>query len=386
MKTATMQARAKLMAVRDELRSMFHERDEVIDLILTALLSKRHVVMLGAPGIAKTAVAEQLAKRITGMSYFYRLLTKATAPDELFGPVSVSALKADSYRRNVTGKMPEAHLAVADEVFKSNSVCLNSMLRVINERRYENDGQVIDCPLMTLIGASNEMPQGEELAALWDRLHLRIVVEDIKDDANFIALIAGEGGGAGKFEAAPSATIALDELKTAQAEVEAVQFSADLAAEVGKLRRELAAEGITASPRRWKEAVRIVKAKAWLDGRAEARAEDLEVFANLLWHDLSSRAKVATEVLKRTNPLRQQALEFSDMAASVVAAVTSATDRGEAALEARKKLGGLKKAISATMAKAQADGRDTARLAAVLADVEAKGKEIGKALLELAVE
>jgi hypothetical protein len=123
-----------------------------------------------------------------------------------------------------------------------------------------------------------------------------------------------------------------------------------------------------------------------LDQRLVLRAEDLDVFANLLWHDLSSRAKVATEVLKRTNPLRQQALEFSDMAASVVAAVTSATDRGEAALEARKKLGGLKKAINATIAKAQADGRDTAKLATVLADVEAKGKEIGKALLELAVE
>lgn len=386
MKTATMQARTKLMAVRDELRGMFAERNEVIDLILTALLSKRHVVLLGAPGIAKTAVAEQLAKRITGMNYFYRLMTKATAPDELFGPVSVSALKADTYKRNVTGKMPEADLVVADEGFKSNSVCLNSMLRVLNERKYENDGQVIDCRLMTAIVASNEMPQGEELTALWDRLHLRIVVDDIKDDANFIALIASEGNGTGKFEAAPAATITLDELKTAQAEVETVQFSADLAAEVGKLRRELAAEGITASPRRWKEAVRIVKAQAWLDGRGAARAEDLEVFAHLLWHDLSSRSKVLAEVLKRTNPLRQQALEFSDMAASVVAAVTSATDRGEAALEARKKLGGLKKAINAAMAKAQADGRDAAKLASVLADVEAKGKEIGKALLELAVE
>jgi len=381
-----MNARTKLVAVRDELRSIFHERNEVIDLILVALLSKRHVVMLGTPGIAKTAVAEQLAKRITGMSYFYRLLTKATAPDELFGPVSVSALKADTYRRNVTGKMPEAHLAVADEVFKSNSVCLNSMLRVINERRYENDGQVIECPLMTLIGASNEMPQGEELAALWDRLHLRVVVEDIKDDANFVALIEGEGNGTGRFDAAPAATVTLDELKQAQAEVEAVKFSADLAHEVGKLRRELAAEGITASPRRWKEAVRIVKAQAWLDGRAEARAEDLEVFAHLLWHDLSSRSKVATEVLKRTNPLRQQALEFSDMAASVVAAVMQADDKGEAALEARKKLVGIKKAINAAMLKANADGRDANRLAEVLKDVEAKGKEIGKALLELAVD
>jgi MoxR-like ATPase len=381
-----MNARTKLLDVREDLRRLFHERNEVIDLVLMALLSKRHVVMLGTPGIAKTAVAEQLAKRITGMSYFYRLMTKATAPDELFGPVSVSALKADTYRRNVTGKLPEAHLAVADEVFKSNSVCLNSMLRVINERRYENDGTVIDCPLITLIGASNEMPQGEELAALWDRLHLRVVVEDIKSDANFIALIEGEGNGTGRFDLQPAATITLDELKAAQAEVEAVKFSADLAHEVGKLRRELAAEGITASPRRWKEAVRIVKAKAWLDGRDEARAEDLEVFAHLLWHDLSSRSKVATEVLKRTNPLRQQALEFSDMAASVVAAVESAEDKGEAALEARKKLVGIKKAINAAVAKAMADGRDYDRLTEVLADVEAKGKEIGKALLELALD
>jgi len=57
-------------------------------------------------------------RRLTGARYFQWLLTRFTTPEELFGAVSLKALEEDDYRRLTTHKLPEAHIAFLDEVFK----------------------------------------------------------------------------------------------------------------------------------------------------------------------------------------------------------------------------------------------------------------------------
>src|SRR5437667_10497817 len=105
---------------------------------------------------------------------FTALLTKFTSPEELFGAISVQGLKEDKYRRVTTGKLPEAELAFLDEVYKASSAILNTLLRILNERVFENgDGTFVRVPLKLCVGASNEWPHsqegGKELAALFDR-------------------------------------------------------------------------------------------------------------------------------------------------------------------------------------------------------------------------
>jgi MoxR-like ATPase len=46
---------------------------------------------------------------------------------------------------------------------------LNSLLAVVNERVSHNDSQPVACPLVTMFGASNELPEGKDLEALFDR-------------------------------------------------------------------------------------------------------------------------------------------------------------------------------------------------------------------------
>jgi MoxR-like ATPase len=82
-------------------------------------------------------------------------MTRFTTPEELFGPVSVQGLKADQYRRVTAGKLPEAPLAVLDEIFKANSAILNALLTLMNERQFDNGGQRVSVPLISLFGASN---------------------------------------------------------------------------------------------------------------------------------------------------------------------------------------------------------------------------------------
>ena len=56
---------------------------------------------------------------------------------------------------------------------QSSSSILNSLLTLLNERKFSNGAVLEAVPLITCIGASNEFPDSEELDALFDRFLLR---------------------------------------------------------------------------------------------------------------------------------------------------------------------------------------------------------------------
>lgn len=108
----------KFTATRHELASALIERDEEIDLILTALISREHPLLVGQPGTAKSLLLDSLMTWMKGKK-FTVLFTKFTTPEEIFGPISVAGLKEDKYRRITTGKLPEADGGFADEIFSA---------------------------------------------------------------------------------------------------------------------------------------------------------------------------------------------------------------------------------------------------------------------------
>src|SRR5262245_4968790 len=88
----------KLQNIERELTASLIERDEVIRASLIALLARQHLIVLGPPGTAKSALVTSLAERIdpqngAGLRSFAYLMTRFTTPEELFGPVSVAGLK-----------------------------------------------------------------------------------------------------------------------------------------------------------------------------------------------------------------------------------------------------------------------------------------------------
>jgi len=292
--------------LRTDLTARFPERKDVIAGALAAVLAGEHVLLLGPPGTAKSALVRAIAVAFGG-TYFERLLTKFSTPEELFGAISLKALEQDRFARVVTGKLPEADFAFVDEIFKANSAILNSMLTLVNERIFHNDGKPINCPLISMFGASNELPEGKDLEALFDRFLVRFEVGYLLRPANLkLVLTSPEPG------VVPAMSLA--NLKKMQAEVTKVAVTDDTVEGLITIRDACKAEGIIASDRRWKKALKLVQAAAYMAGEKKTTPEDLAILIDSLWREPKDRPKVARLVGKLADPVGAQAAEILDAA------------------------------------------------------------------------
>lgn len=293
--------RGKFAAARSELSAALIERDEEVDLALTALLAKEHLLLVGPPGCAKSLLLDSLMNWLAGGTKFSILLTKFTTPEEVVGPVSLAGLKEDRYRRVTAGKLPEAHLAFVDEVFKASSAILNTLLRILNERRFENDGETIPVPLLLCVAASNEWPPpdaGKELAALTDRFLFRKEVRPIRTRAGRGRLLWGND-----HTPRLSTSVTPAEVEAAHAEAMALPWSGDAREALETIVRELAREGVQPGDRRQFKAVGAARAYAWLCGADRVRPEHLEVLQHVLWDDPVEQPRVAAQIIaKVANP------------------------------------------------------------------------------------
>lgn len=304
----------ELLQIRTELRQSFHERDEEIESILLALLSGQHCLLLGPPGTAKSALVKDLCSRIGG-NYFQWLLTRFTTPEELFGPVSLKALEQDQYKRVTAGKLPEANIAFLDEIWKASSSILNTLLTIINEREFHNNGSAQKVPLVSLFGASNELPESEELNALYDRFLIKHVTAYLADDTSFMSMLKPAVKTAGT-------TITLPELQKMQAEVAAVTIPDDIFQTLSSIRNILGKENIIASDRRFKQSLDLIRASAYLNGRTEATIEDLSILQHVLWTQPAEQKTVRKTVINLINPTISKAQELLDMASEIYHAAT----------------------------------------------------------------
>lgn len=297
--------------VLNDVSNALFERENEVRAVARAILAEQHVVLLGAPGVAKSMLISEFVKRISGAKVFKKLIMRDSTPDEILGPISIKGLENDVCRRNTSGMLPEAEFAFLDEIFKGNSVVLNSTLTIMNERQFDNDGKRVDCPLVTLLAASNELPQEEELAALWDRFTVRLIVRKIADDHNFLRFLKS------KTANVASNVTTKGDMKDLKQEIEdckSVVIPDEVLEALCKIRRELANEKITPSDRRFSWMLRILQAEAYLSGRDVVELDDIVCLTDCIWDSEESRPKVFSILGSVSSPDYTRAVELWDSA------------------------------------------------------------------------
>ena len=310
-------------AIRRELEAKFLAKEEIIRLMLIATIAGEHMVLIGPPGTAKSAVIRSFAKLIDA-KYFEYLLTRFSEPNELFGPVDIQGFRQGTYRRVTTGMLPEAEIVFLDEAFKANSAILNSLLTLLNERRFNNGAVVTRVPLISLFAASNEVPSSDNLDAIFDRFLLRVHSDNLdsyhfhelmtkglalerasqREDlaestrASAPAQIAGiaappplpssSSSASGPVTTMKAILTAADLHTCRRALLDRVEFPEEFMATYKGLCFQLRGEGVSLSDRRVVRLLKLFAASAFLDGRSRVHEGDLFILRHT-WNNLDQR-------------------------------------------------------------------------------------------------
>ncbi|MEI7772018.1 MAG: AAA family ATPase [Chloroflexales bacterium] len=275
--------------VSDRLKQDFVGKDQIIDLMLICAIAHEHLLLVGPPGTAKSELIKRfvllLGARTESGDLFEYLLTRFTEPNEIFGPVNIKEFQEGVFTRNIEHALPQAKMAFLDEVFKSNSAILNALLTILNERFFFNGLDQVAVPLISVYGATNEVPDGGDLAALYDRFLLRVRTSNV-DERQFQELIGTgwkmerERIRLGRNEAIVPVLDSLDQLKVAYDALERIDLN-PIFDDYRELVRQIHAEGISLSDRRAVKLLKLIAAAALLRGERAASAADLWVLLHI---------------------------------------------------------------------------------------------------------
>lgn len=291
-KATPMSMHNRIRIILSALNKGLYGKEEAIRLALLSAVAGESIFFLGPPGTAKSMISRRIHQAFVKESkYFEYLMNEFSTPDEIFGTIKLKGLDDGIYEKNTFGYLPQSNIAFLDEIWKSGPAILNTLLTIINEKKFHNGNKVETVPLQALISASNELPKEKAgLEALYDRFIIRTIVDYVNDEEDFKSLCEGDSE-----EIVIDEKILLDNAEIAdwQKDIKAIKINDTIWDVILNVKKELIRknqeqnrdpkEKFQVSDRRWKKIIHLLKTSAFLSGREEVDLMDCQLLTYCLW-------------------------------------------------------------------------------------------------------
>ena len=148
--------RAAIDAVKDELLKVIVGQEEMMDLLIAAILCDGHVLIEGVPGIAKTMTAKLLAKTVH--AEFSRIqFTPDLMPSDVVGTMVFNMQTSQFYFNE--GPV-FSNIVLIDEINRAPAKTQSALFEVMEERQVTVDGKTYPMSFpFFVIGTQNPIEQ-----------------------------------------------------------------------------------------------------------------------------------------------------------------------------------------------------------------------------------
>ena len=275
--------------LRQELETCIIGQQTLVEHLLVALLADGHLLVEGAPGLAKTTAIKELAKRVEGD--FHRL---QFTPDLLPGDLTGTEMYRPQTGEFEFQRGPIFHnLVLADEINRAPAKVQSALLEAMGERQISVGQVTYTLPRLFLVMATQNPIEQEGTYPLpeaqLDRflMHVRVGYPDASAEKQILDLNRQQARDAAHNETRAAVLLTQEQIFSAQQEVLSLHMAP--AVEEYLIQILLASRDPSpygddlarwisygASPRGTIALDRCARAQAWLKGRDYVSPQDIQ--------------------------------------------------------------------------------------------------------------
>ena len=293
----------KITSIKNSVKLVIHGKDEVIDMVLCAILAKGHILLEDIPGVGKTTLVTALAKTMS-LDYKRIQFTPDVLPSDLSGfTMYDKSTEQFTFREGAVF----TNLFLADEINRTSPKTQSALLEVMEEQNVTVDGVTHRLPdpffviaTQNPIGASGtqKLPESQ-----LDRFMIRLTM-GYPDHNSAIDILRGDSH---EIVSQLQPCIEKNEILSLIEQVGAVQVSEPILnyiVQLTEVTRDNDLYSLGLSPRASIALLKMAKAKAYICGRDYVVPEDVKA----VYFSISNHRVVLSTKAKATGYSLQMAL------------------------------------------------------------------------------
>jgi MoxR-like ATPase len=272
----------KLATIRQEVAKVIVGQEEMIDLLITAIMADGHVLIEGVPGVAKTLTAKLLSK-IISVDFSRIQFTPDLMPSDVLG-TSIFNLKTSEFEFK-SGPI-FSNIVLIDEINRAPAKTQAALFEVMEERQVTVDGYTHKMKSPYLVVATQNPIEQEGTYRLpeaqLDRFLFKIVVNypNLDQELGILSLHHGRQGATAFDEV--NAVLNPEEIRSVRAFAQQVHVEENLLRYIAQIIHETRNNPMLflgASPRASLAILNSAKAYALIHGRDFVSPEDIKSMA-----------------------------------------------------------------------------------------------------------